>query len=66
MNQKTRDKHYLRVGARVEHVLVFCEQSLHGMGCRLIGRARIAASNLLTALVYNMCRYEQLLWIQIK
>ena len=58
-NQKTRNKRYSKTRARVEHVFGFCEQSLHGMGSRLIGMARNVAFGLLTVLVYNLCRYEQ-------
>ena len=48
-----------RTSARVEHVFGYCEQSLRGMYSRAVGFARNAARNILTNLVYNVCRYEQ-------
>lgn len=51
-NSKTR--------VRVEHVFGYCELNLHGMFSRAIGFARNAARNTLTNLVYNLCRYEQI------
>ncbi len=45
---------------RVEHVFGYCELNLHGMFSRVIGFARNAARNTLTNLVYNVCRYEQI------
>ena len=46
--------------ARVEHVFGYCEQSMRGMFSRAVGFARNAARNILTSLVYNMMRYEQI------
>ncbi len=51
-NSKTR--------VRGEHVFGYCELNLHGMFSRLVGFARNAARNTLTNLVYNVCRYEQI------
>lgn len=65
-NQKTRNKRYSKTRARVEHVFGFCEQSLHGMGSRLIGMARNEAYGQFSALVYNLCRYEQVTRIEHK
>ncbi|MCQ2285462.1 MAG: transposase [Bacteroidales bacterium] len=42
------------------HVFGYCEQSLHGMFSHAVGFARNAARNILTSLVYNMMRYEQI------
>ena len=58
--QETINKKNSSTRVRVEHVFGFCEQSLYGMGSRLIGFARNAARNLLTNLVYNLFRYEQI------
>ena len=46
---------------RVEHVLGFMEESLHGMSSRVVGFVRNAAFNTLTNLTYNLCRYEQVM-----
>ena len=46
--------------ARIEHVFGYCEQSMRGMFSRAVGFARNAARNVLTSLVYNMMRYEQI------
>ncbi|MDD2286138.1 MAG: IS5 family transposase [Paludibacter sp.] len=46
--------------ARVEHVFGYCEQSMHGMVSHAVGFVRNAARNILTSLVYNMLRYEQI------
>ena len=51
--QKTR--------ARVEHVFGYMEECLHGMSSRVVGFARNAAYNTLTNMVYNLCRYEQVM-----
>ena len=42
------------------HVFGYCELNLHGMFSRVVGLARNAARNTLTNLVYNVCRYEQI------
>ena len=52
--------------ARGEHVLGFCEQSLHVMRSWLIGMECNAAIDLLMALLHVLCRCEQLLWIHTK
>ena len=39
----------------------FLEENLHGMSSRVVGFARNAAYNTLTNLVYNLCRYEQVM-----
>ena len=39
----------------------FLEENLHGMSSRVVGFARNAAYNTLTNLVYNLCRYKQVM-----
>ncbi|MBR5920326.1 MAG: hypothetical protein IKZ56_04075 [Bacteroidales bacterium] len=39
----------------------FLEENLHGMSSRVVDFARNAAYNTLTNLVYNLCRYEQVM-----
>jgi len=59
--QETRNRRNSKTRVRVEHIFGFCEQSLSGMFSRAVGFARNAAFNTHTCLVYNMCRYEQIL-----
>lgn len=57
--QKTGKKSKIR--SRIEHVLVFMEEAMHGLVCRLIGIERTKAQVGLINLVYNIFRYEQIL-----
>ncbi len=59
--QETINRKNSKLRVRVEHVFGFMEESLHGMSSRVVGFARNAAYNTLTNLVYNLCRYEQVL-----
>lgn len=58
--QETVNRKNSKTRVRVEHVFGYCELNLHGMFSRVIGFARNAARNTLTNLVYNVCRYEQI------
>ena len=59
--QETINRKNSKLCVRVEHVFGFMEENLHGMYSRVIGFARNAAFNTLTNLVYNLCRYEQVM-----
>ena len=59
--QETINRKNSKLRVRVEHVFGFMEESLHGMSSRVVGFARNAAYNTLTNLVYNLCRYEQVM-----
>lgn len=59
--QETINRKNSKLRVRVEHVFGFMEECLHGMSSRVVGFARNAAYNTLTNLVYNLCRYEQVL-----
>ncbi len=59
--QDTINRKNSKTRVRVEHIFGFCEQSLSGMFSRAVGFARNAAFNTHTCMVYNMCRYEQIL-----
>ena len=52
---------YSTIRCRVEHVFGFCKQSMHGMFICVIGIVRNTAHIHLMNLVYNMCRYEQII-----
>ena len=58
--QETINRKNSKTRVRVEHVFGYCELNLHGMFSRVVGLARNAARNTLTNLVYNVCRYEQI------
>ena len=59
--QETINRKNSKLRVRVEHVFGFMEECLHGMYSRVVGFARNAAFNTLTNLVYNLCRYEQVM-----
>lgn len=59
--QETINRKNSKLRVRVEHVFGFMEECLHGMYSRVVGFARNAAYNTLTNLVYNLCRYEQVM-----
>jgi hypothetical protein len=48
----------------IEHLFGLLEESMHGMSSRAVGFARNAAFNTLTTLVYNRCRYEQVMRLE--
>jgi IS5 family transposase len=57
--QKASNKLKSKIRARVEHIFGFMELSMHGLGIRSIGIQRARGFVNFTALVYNLCRYEQ-------
>ena len=59
--QDTTNRKNSKTRIRVEHIFGFCEQSLSGMFSRAVGFARNAAFNTHTCMVYNVCRYKQIL-----
>lgn len=59
--QKANNRKKSTVRSRVEHVFGFMEQSMRGLIFRGIGIVRAKANIALTNLVYNMCRYTQIL-----
>lgn len=59
--QKQSNKELSKVRSRIEHVFGFIEKSLGGSIVRSVGMVRAKFNIALTALVYNMCRLEQLL-----
>ena len=59
--QETINRKNSKLRVRVEHVFGYMEECLHGMSSRVVGFARNAAYNTLTNLVYNLCRYEQVM-----
>ena len=59
--QETINRKNSKLRVRVEHVFGYTEECLHGMSSRVVGFARNAAYNTLTNLVYNLCRYEQIM-----
>ena len=59
--QETINRKNSKLRVRVEHVFGFMEECLHGMYSQVVGFARNAAFNTLTNLVYNLCRYEQVM-----
>ena len=50
-----------KTSARIEHIFGFMEQSMHRITVRCVGLARSFAIIGLDNLVYNMCRYEQII-----
>lgn len=60
-SQKENNRKKSTVRSRVEHVFGFMEQSMRGLFLRCIGMTRAKANIAFTNLVYNMCRYSQIL-----
>jgi len=59
--QKANNRIKSKTRARVEHIFGFMEQSMHRITVRCVGLARSFAIIGLDNLVYNMCRYEQII-----
>lgn len=59
--QKENNKKKSVVRSRVEHVFGFMEQSMRGLVFRGVGIVRAKANIAFTNMVYNMCRYSQIL-----
>lgn len=58
--QKTDNREKSKVRSRVEHVFGFMEQSMNGLFVRTVGIIRAKANIALTSLVYNICRFCQI------
>ena len=58
--QRQNNRGKSKVRCRIEHVFGFMEQTMGGLIFRGVGLVRAAASVALTNLVYNMCRYTQI------
>lgn len=58
--QKARNREKSRTRSRVEHVFAQMSGSMKGLYQRCIGKARNTACLVLTNLVYNMMRFEQI------
>lgn len=58
--QKENNRRKSKVRSRVEHVFGFMEQSMHGLFVRTVGIVRAKANVALTSLVYNICRFCQI------
>lgn len=58
--QKNRNREKSRIRSRIEHVFGFMENSMNGMRLRTKGKLRTNFGVGMMNLVYNLCRYEQL------
>jgi IS5 family transposase len=63
--QKSNNKEKSKVRCRVEHVFGFVTQSMGDFFMRNIGFARAKGIIGLTNLIYNMCRYEQIVRLNL-
>ena len=64
--QKESNRQKSRIRARIEQVFGFMSQSIKGLYLRSIGRRRNAAAIGLINLIYNLARYEQILWLKLR
>lgn len=58
--QKAGNREKSKIRSRVEHVFGFMEQSMNGLSVRTVGIVRAKANVALTSLVYNICRFCQI------
>lgn len=58
--QKANNREKSGVRSRVEHVFGFMEQNMNGLFVRTVGIVRAKANTALTSLVYNVCRFCQI------
>lgn len=58
--QKAGNRERSKIRSRVEHVFGFMEQSMNGLFVRTVGITRAKANIALTSLVYNICRFCQI------
>ena len=63
--QKARNRRKSKVRARGEHVFAFMTNSMGGIIQRCLGLARNRWGIALLNLVYNLCRYEQILRLKL-
>lgn len=59
--QKESNRQKSKTRCRIEHIFGFMEGAMHGLFTRSIGLTRAKAYVALTSLVYNICRYKQIL-----
>ena len=64
--QKENNTIKSKTRARVEHVFGFMEQSMNGLIVRVIGKKRVESMIGLINLTYNLCRYEQIVRLNIE
>lgn len=62
--QKESNRKKSKTRCLVEHVFGFEEQSMRGLVVRTVGLVRAKANVALTSLVYNVCRYTQIVRLQ--
>ncbi len=62
--QKSCNGKKSRIRCLVEHVFGFEEQTMRGLVVRTVGLVRAKANVALTSLVYNICRYTQIIRLQ--
>ena len=58
--QKAGNREKSKVRCRIEHVFGFMEQGMNGLFVRTVGIIRAKANIALTSLVYNICRFCQI------
>lgn len=63
--QKANNNIKSKTRARVEHIFGFIEQNMHDFYIRSIGIKRATATIGLINLMYNICRYEQIVRLQL-
>jgi IS5 family transposase len=63
--QKTNNNIKSKTRVRVEHIFGFIEQSMHDFHIRSIGIKRATSIIGLINLTYNICRYEQIVRLQL-
>ena len=59
--QRKHNRQKSKIRALVEHVFGFMENSMNGIFLRCIGLKRATCQIGLANMVYNMCRYSQLI-----
>lgn len=64
-DQKKENNQKSKIRARIEHVFGFMEQSMHGLKLKSVGIARATGIIGLINLTYNICRYKQIVRLQI-
>jgi hypothetical protein len=63
--QKASNKIKSKTRVRVEHIFGFIEQNMHDFYIRSIGIKRVTSLIGLINLTYNMCRYEQIVRLNL-
>lgn len=68
--QKANNRQKSKIRCRIEHIFGFEEGSMNGLIVRSVNLMRAKANVALTSLVYNVCRYIQIMrynpeWVRI-